>query len=84
MNEWVRGEERGKRRNGTFPIEELAAVLAGEGYALWNFAHEFHDLCDVVVVLAITGTCGRVEEVVATCNEFKYLGRVELGTATRD
>ena len=77
----MRGEEKG--RDGTFAIEELATVLAGEGYALWNLAHELHDLRDVVVVLAITGASGRVEKVVTTCDEFECLRRVGLGTATR-
>ena len=69
----------GKRRDNTFAIEKLAAVLAGEGYALWNFAHEFHDLCNVVVVLAITRARSGVEEVITTCDEFEYLGREGLG-----
>ena len=48
-------------------------VLARKGDALGELAEELDDLGDVVVVLAVAGARGGIEEVVAASDEFEQL-----------
>ena len=57
----------------TLAVEKLGAVLARKCDAFGDFAHELHDLCDVVVVFAVPGSRGGIEQVVAPRDELEYL-----------
>lgn len=47
------------------PIEDLLGPFAGQTQGLWEGAHKFYYLCNVVVVFAILGARLWIEEIVA-------------------
>jgi hypothetical protein len=57
----------------TFAVEELRAVFASKSNSFGYVAHKFYNLCDMVVVFAITRPRSGVEQIIASGNQFEDL-----------
>lgn len=71
------------KSNRTSTIEELRRILARKRDVLRDLAHQLHDLCDVIVVLAVPRTRRGIEEVVTAGNQLEYLPEKDETTINR-